>query len=180
MNEDISHGNLEVSRYPIMSVCSGQSHTKYANNNMLCRFLPDMHTKRVWPGSLGASWANGSTLLTFCFKLRICHALLGVLEYMGMWPSDMATIDMSHAHVYTRFAPPPYWTRAMEAVKKAASGAVDTIRNSPLFRRKFGTQNRADSEEEPRPLSPERDKTPFVQGINFQVHRHIWLLPCVN
>lgn len=58
----------------------------------------------------------------------------------------------------------------MDAVKKAASGAVDTIRNSPLFRRKFGTQNRAElEEEEPRPLSPERDTTPFVQGINFQV-----------
>ena len=60
----------------------------------------------------------------------------------------------------------------MEAVKKAASGAVDTIRNSPLFRRKFGTQNRAgsaDDEEEPRPISPEHDRTPFVQGINFQV-----------
>ena len=60
----------------------------------------------------------------------------------------------------------------MEAVKKAASGAVDTIRNSPLFRRKFGTHNRAESaesEEEPRPISPEHDRTPFIQGINFQV-----------
>lgn len=66
----------------------------------------------------------------------------------------------------------------MDAVKKAASGAVDTIRNSPLFRRKFGTQNRADCEEEPRPLSPERDTTPFVQGINFQAGRS--LLPYVH
>ena len=59
----------------------------------------------------------------------------------------------------------------MDAVKKAASGAVDTIRNSPLFRRKFGTQQ-AQTDEEPRPLSPERDTTPFVQGINFQVRRN--------
>ena len=39
----------------------------------------------------------------------------------------------------------------MEAVKKAASGAVESIRNSPLFRRKFGTYQKAatrsDSEE---------------------------------
>lgn len=58
----------------------------------------------------------------------------------------------------------------MDAVKKAASGAVDSIRNSPLFRRKFGTQTRSEqNDKEPRPLSPERDTTPFVQGINFQV-----------
>ena len=31
----------------------------------------------------------------------------------------------------------------MEAVKKAASGAVESIRNSPLFRRKFGTYQKA-------------------------------------
>ena len=38
----------------------------------------------------------------------------------------------------------------MEAVRRAATGAVDTIRNSPLFRRKFGTYQRSenDSEEE--------------------------------
>ena len=39
----------------------------------------------------------------------------------------------------------------MEAVKKAASGAVESILNSPLFRRKFGTYQKAatrsDSEE---------------------------------
>ena len=61
----------------------------------------------------------------------------------------------------------------MEAVKKAASGAVDSIRNSPLFRRKFGTSyQKAEEEEEQqqqRPLAPERDLTPFVQGIYFQV-----------
>lgn len=59
----------------------------------------------------------------------------------------------------------------MDAVKKAASGAVETIRNSPLFRRKFGTYQKASSKdnEEERPISPERDRTPFVQGIYFQV-----------
>ncbi|CAI8006340.1 Low density lipoprotein receptor adapter protein 1 [Geodia barretti] len=57
----------------------------------------------------------------------------------------------------------------MEAVKKAASGAVDSIRNSPLFRRKFGTQQGREVEQEPRHLSPEQDTTPFVQGINFKV-----------
>lgn len=62
----------------------------------------------------------------------------------------------------------------MEAMKKAATGAVDSIRNSPLFRRKFGTHNRVENAEqdnniEPRPISPEHDRTPFVQGINFQV-----------
>ena len=66
----------------------------------------------------------------------------------------------------------------MEAVKKAASGAVESIRNSPLFRRKFGTYQKAatrsDSEEGergevPQPLSPEKDRTPFVQGFYFQV-----------
>ena len=67
----------------------------------------------------------------------------------------------------------------MEAVKKAASDAVESIRNSPLLRRKFGTYQktatRPDSEgegvggEAPRPLSPEKDRTPFVQGFYFQV-----------
>ena len=62
----------------------------------------------------------------------------------------------------------------MDAVKKAASGAVETIRNSPLFRRKFGTYQKARSdsgedEEEERPISPDKDRTPFVQGIYFQV-----------
>lgn len=75
----------------------------------------------------------------------------------------MFTFDLPRPHLFVT---------DMDAVKKAASGAVDTIRNSPLFRRKFGTQNRADCGDEPRPLSPERDTTPFVQGINFQVY---WL-----
>ena len=49
-----------------------------------------------------------------------------------------------------------------------------------LFRRKFGTYQKAatrsDSEEGegergevPQPLSPEKDRTPFVQGFYFQV-----------
>ena len=68
----------------------------------------------------------------------------------------------------------------MEAVKKAASGAVESIRNSLLFRRKFGTYQMvatwSDSEEGEgergkvtQPLSPEKNRTPFVQGFYFQV-----------
>lgn len=58
----------------------------------------------------------------------------------------------------------------MEAVRKAASEAVDTIRNSPLFRRKFGNRPADPTElETPRPLHPESDRTPFVQGVYFQV-----------
>lgn len=60
----------------------------------------------------------------------------------------------------------------MEAVRRAASGAVDTIRNSPLFRRKFGTYQRPENEseeEEERAISPDKDLTPFVQGVYFQV-----------
>lgn len=60
----------------------------------------------------------------------------------------------------------------MDAVRRAASGAVDTIRNSPLFRRKFGTYQRSENdseEEEDRPISPDKDLTPFVQGVYFQV-----------
>ena len=73
----------------------------------------------------------------------------------------------------------------MEGLKKAASGAVESIRNSPLFKRKFGT--RPDSGASPtvspavspavspsqnrRPgaISPENDTTPFVQGVYFHV-----------
>ena len=67
----------------------------------------------------------------------------------------------------------------MEAVRKAASEAVDTIRNSPLFRRKFGNRPAAPTEPEtPQPLHPESDRTPFVQGVYFQVHAHMccWLV----
>ena len=62
----------------------------------------------------------------------------------------------------------------MEAVRKAASEAVDTIRNSPLFRRKFGNRStEQESPETPRPLHPESDRTPFVQGVYFQVEQFI-------
>ena len=66
----------------------------------------------------------------------------------------------------------------MEAVRKAASEAVDTIRNSPLFRRKFGNRStEQETPETPRPLHPESDKTPFVQGVYFQVaNEHIILM----
>ena len=69
----------------------------------------------------------------------------------------------------------------MEAVKKAASGAVERVRNSPLFRRKFGTA-RSDSplndgesggSNIQQELHPERDLTPFVQGVYFNVSSHI-------
>lgn len=65
----------------------------------------------------------------------------------------------------------PYPEREMEGLKKAASGAVDTIRNSPLFRRKFGTRQSTPptSVDRPEPIHPESDMTPFVQGVYFNV-----------
>ncbi len=60
----------------------------------------------------------------------------------------------------------------MDAVKKAASGAVDSIRNSPLFKRKFGNRTPSQSPTSSRrveALSPEKDTTPFVQGVYFMV-----------
>lgn len=66
----------------------------------------------------------------------------------------------------------------MEAMKKAASGAVERVRNSPLFRRKFGTTGArassplSDGESSSniqQELHPERDLTPFVQGVYFNV-----------
>lgn len=62
----------------------------------------------------------------------------------------------------------------MEAMKKAASGAVDSIRNSPLFRRKFGTrsspsQSPSEARRHPGAITPEKDPTPFVQGVYFHV-----------
>lgn len=70
-----------------------------------------------------------------------------------------------------------HWSSDMEAMKKAASGAVEKVRNSPLFRRKFGTprSNSPLSDEEQasasrqQELHPERDLTPFVQGVYFNV-----------
>lgn len=57
----------------------------------------------------------------------------------------------------------------MDAVRKAASGAVESIRNSPLFRRKFGTYQKAheDSSDDEPPIVPEKDLTPFVQGVYY-------------
>ena len=64
----------------------------------------------------------------------------------------------------------------MDAVKKAASGAVERVRNSPLFRRKFGTARASSplsdgesSSNIQQELHPERDLTPFVQGVYFNV-----------
>lgn len=62
----------------------------------------------------------------------------------------------------------------MEAVRKAA----DSIRNSPLFRRKFGTRSAGATPTSSPSLSrhqagvtisPEKDTTPFVQGVYFHV-----------
>ena len=50
----------------------------------------------------------------------------------------------------------------MEVVRKAA----DAVRNSPLFRRRFGHQG---ERREDRSLHPDRDLTPFVQGIYYKV-----------
>ncbi len=66
----------------------------------------------------------------------------------------------------------------MEAVKKAASGAVDSIRNSPLFKRKFGTRSTptpspSQTRREPGAITPEKDTTPFVQGVYFLVSKDL-------
>ena len=76
---------------------------------------------------------------------------------------------------------------AMEAVKRAASGAVETIRNSPLFKRRgsggryqktdselsasmeeegVSARDRADGGEDAM-ISPEEDRSPFVQGVYY-------------
>ena len=86
------------------------------------------------------------------------------------------TAESKWGGCYTRGPAPHTATHAdMEAVKKAASGAVDSIRNSPLFRRKFGTQQGREVEQEPRHLSPEQDTTPFVQGINFKASTRVFV-----
>ena len=65
----------------------------------------------------------------------------------------------------------------MDAVKKAASDAVESIRNSPLFRRKFGnrtpSQSPSNSHRQVEAISPEKDTTPFVQGVYFMVSRAV-------
>ena len=108
-------------------------------------------------------------------------------QRMFVYTHTVKTLAAAHARIYSSshahvnvLHPQSGDLIDMEAVKKAASGAVDTIRNSPLFRRKFGTQSRGELEnEEPRPLSPERDTTPFVQGINFQVRDTPRVYTCV-
>lgn len=57
----------------------------------------------------------------------------------------------------------------MDAVRKVASDAVESIRNSPLFRRKFGTYQKAheESSDDESPIVPEKDLTPFVQGVYY-------------
>ena len=58
----------------------------------------------------------------------------------------------------------------MDAVRKAASEAVQAVRNSPLLRRRFGTQDQhPPTSPEPPPLSPQKDRTPFVQGFYYRV-----------
>lgn len=51
----------------------------------------------------------------------------------------------------------------MEVVRKAA----DAVRNSPLFRRRFGQGERR----EDRTLHPDRDLTPFVQGLYYKASK---------
>ena len=65
--------------------------------------------------------------------------------------------------------PHPYLFGAMDAVRKAASEAVESIRNSPLFRRKFGTYQKAQEEnsDDEAAIAPEKDLTPFVQGVYY-------------
>lgn len=121
----------------------------------------------------------------------VCPARVHVVqrEYTHSWRACPIT------HLSCVASTPP--VVAMEAVKKAASGAVESIRNSPLFRRKFGTYQKVggrdtplmmisdltpplllqahsephSDDEEPRPISPEKDRSPFVQGIYFQACR---------
>ena len=53
----------------------------------------------------------------------------------------------------------------MDVVRKAA----DALKNSPLFRRRFGYGNQ--EQEHTRVYHPEKDLTPFVQGIYYKVRR---------
>lgn len=55
----------------------------------------------------------------------------------------------------------------MEVVQKAVNDAMHAVRNSPLLRRRFG--DREDPTEEQEELSPEKDRTPFVQGFSYRV-----------
>ena len=57
----------------------------------------------------------------------------------------------------------------MEAVRKAASDAVQAVRNSPLLRRRFGTQDQQQPLADHLVISPQKDRTPFVQGFYYRV-----------
>lgn len=58
----------------------------------------------------------------------------------------------------------------MDAVRKAASEAVQAVRNSPLLRRRFGTQDQQPpTSPDPPAISPQKDRTPFVQGFYYRV-----------
>ena len=57
----------------------------------------------------------------------------------------------------------------MEVVQKAVSEAVHAVRNSPLLRRRFGDRENSRDDPDEEPLSPEKDRTPFVQGFTYRV-----------
>lgn len=61
----------------------------------------------------------------------------------------------------------------MEAVRKAASDAVQAVRNSPLLRRRFGTHDHQSPGTAAAPdhpaISPQKDRTPFIQGFYYRV-----------
>lgn len=54
----------------------------------------------------------------------------------------------------------------MEVVRKAAQA----VRNSPLLRRRFGTQDpQAPTSPDPPDITPQKDRTPFVQGFYYRM-----------
>ena len=55
----------------------------------------------------------------------------------------------------------------MEVVQKAVNEAMHAVRNSPLLRRRFG--DRDEPEEDDEDISPEKDRTPFVQGFTYRL-----------
>ena len=58
--------------------------------------------------------------------------------------------------------------KAMEVVQKAVNEAMHAVRNSPLLRRRFGDREDP-SDEENEEFSPEKDRTPFVQGFTYRL-----------
>ena len=59
----------------------------------------------------------------------------------------------------------------MEAVKKAASGAVESIRNSPLFRRKFGTYQKAATRSDSEEGEGERGEVPQPLSLGHHLFK---------